>query len=83
MAKSGAERQAKYRRKRATAGPQGDGERRVDLWVSYAAFFALRRLSKHHGIGQGRVLEDLILAADTKMTQGMTDEDFDKYLNAT
>ena len=64
MTKSGAERQAAYRKSRRCAGPNKDGEFRIDTYVASAAFFALKRLARHRGLSYGRVMEGLLLAAD-------------------
>ena len=44
MAKTAAERQAAYRKNRATAGD--NGERRINVWVSTATALALQRLAR-------------------------------------
>jgi hypothetical protein len=62
MAKTAAQRQADYRKNRATAGD--NGERRINTWVTTGAALALARLSKYHGITNREILERLILAAD-------------------
>lgn len=60
MAKTDAERQAEYRKRKA----KDLGERRINTWVSREAFDGLRRLSNHQGIPQRDVLENLIKEAD-------------------
>jgi hypothetical protein len=62
MAQSPAERQAAYRRRRPTAGE--NGERRLNTWVSTGAALALARLARREGVPQRVVLERLVLAAD-------------------
>lgn len=69
MVQTPAERQAAYRRNRATAGPKGDGDKRINTWVSDASARALARLAKHHGISQRAMLERLIAAADSRITK--------------
>ncbi len=64
MAKTAAERQAAYRATRYKAGPNSDGERRVNTWVSTATHFALARLARRYGVTQREVLERLIRAED-------------------
>lgn len=44
MAQTTAQRQAAYRARRATAGKDGNGERRLDMWVSSEVDLALVRL---------------------------------------
>ena len=45
MVKSGAERQAAYRKSRL----------RIDTYVASAAFFALKRLARHRSLSYGNV----------------------------
>jgi hypothetical protein len=58
---STAERQAAYRRRRA----EGDGDKRLNTWISASASAALERLAKRHATTQRAMLERLILAADS------------------
>jgi hypothetical protein len=67
MAKTVAERQAEYRRNRATAGDNGD--RRLNCWVSTQASMALKRLSKLHGVTQREALERLVIEADARVLE--------------
>lgn len=67
MAKTAAERQAKFRKTRQSAGPTGNGERRLNTWLSTGAALALGRLARHQKISQRAVLEQLIAAADDKI----------------
>ena len=69
MAQTPAERQAAYRRNRATAGPKGDGERRINTWVSTGAALALARLAHRDGVTHRKMLERLILAADSRIVR--------------
>lgn len=64
MPRTAAERQAIYRANRTTAGLDGNGERRINTWVSSATYWALRRLSKRHGVSQRAILERLICSED-------------------
>jgi hypothetical protein len=64
MAKTSAQRQKDYRSQRPFAGPDGNGERRLNTWLSTAAGLALQRLAKHQGISQRQVLEQLLRTAD-------------------
>jgi hypothetical protein len=45
MAQTTAERQAAYRARRATAGDDGNGDRRLSTWVTTEADLALARLA--------------------------------------
>lgn len=60
MSKTSAQRQSEYRARR----DNGEGERRINTWVSCTAYFALKRLAKRHGISRRRILEQLICEAD-------------------
>ena len=62
MAQSTAERQAAYRKRRPTAGE--NGERRISTWVTTGAALALARLARREGVSQRAVLERLIRKAD-------------------
>ena len=84
-AKTNAQRQADYRKSRATAGENGDGERRINAFVSTATSFALARLARHHGVTKRELLEKMILGADRKITNGLDgdSEEWAKYYNVT
>lgn len=69
MPKTTAQRQAEYRRRRATAGD--NGERRVNTWVCTAAALALERLARREGLTQRAMLERLILSADADVLEGL------------
>ena len=64
MAKTAAQRQATYRKKRPFAGEKEDGERRLNTWINTAASLALARLAKHNGQSKRAILEQLITVAD-------------------
>ena len=81
MAKSTAERQQEYRARRPEAGD--NGERRLNTWVSTGASLALKRLAAHHGISVRAMIERLAIEADQAITRGMTEQEFDDYLNVT
>lgn len=80
MAKTNAQRQAEYRARRINAGEKGDGEARLNTWVSSKTDFALERLAKHYGVTKREMIERLILHADDQTGKTMTDEEFDRYL---
>jgi hypothetical protein len=71
MAKTAAERQAAYRASRYKAGPDGNGERRLNTWVSTGAHLALERLAKRYGVTQREVIERLIHAEDDGVLAGL------------
>jgi small-conductance mechanosensitive channel len=61
MAKTAAQRQSEYRARRN----DGDGDRRINTWVTSTTDYALDRLAKRHGATRRQILEQLISAADT------------------
>jgi hypothetical protein len=67
MAKTAAQRQAAYRARRAQAGSDGNGERRLSVWVSTEAALALGRLAGRYGITKREMLERLVLAEDKRI----------------
>lgn len=71
MAKTAAERQAQYRATRYKAGKSGNGERRLNTWVSIGAHLALERLARRYGVTQREMLERLIRAEDDGVLAGM------------
>lgn len=81
MAKTAAERQAQYRATRYNAGVNGNGERRLNTWVSTGAHLALERLARRYGVTQREMLERLIRAEDDGVIAGMrTDtQEWDAY----
>jgi hypothetical protein len=81
MALSNAERQAVYRRNRATAGE--NGERQIRTWVTTGT--ALARLARHHSISQRAMLERLITAADERIIKRLDPDTpgWNDYLGVT
>ena len=67
MAKTNSQRQAQYRKARATAGADGNGERRISSFVSTSAALALGRLAKRYGVTRREILEKLLTAADEEI----------------
>lgn len=66
MTKTSTERQREYRQR---ARLQGDGARRINIWLSTSADLALNRLADHGGGSRRAVLERLILEADERLTR--------------
>ncbi|CAB3774444.1 hypothetical protein [Paraburkholderia humisilvae] len=64
MALTTAQRQAAYRARRATAGESGNGDRRLDMWVSTEAELALARLARRYVVIRRQMLERLSTRAD-------------------
>src|ERR1035437_3340181 len=81
MARTTAERQAAYRKNRATAGD--NGERRINVWVSTATALALQRLARRDAVTQRSVIEELVLAADEQAAAGLTEEEWAEYFSVT
>ena len=81
MTLSTQERQAKYRTQRDIAN-DGEGERRLNTWLSTKSYLALKRLAAREGVSQKAVLEQLILDADEDNFMILRDDDkgFDQYL---
>jgi hypothetical protein len=71
MAKTVAERQKEYRAKRPFAGEDGNGERRLNTWVSTRAYLALDRLAERYDVTKREMLERLVIAEDEKILSSM------------
>ncbi len=67
MTTSNAQRQAKYRQQRHTAGADGNGERRLNTYISTGASLALNRLARHYGVTKREMLERLIIEQDEQI----------------
>jgi hypothetical protein len=81
MAKTAAQRQAHYRARR----DDGDGERRINTWVTCATDLALDRLARHHGITRRTMLERLLVEADDAIlgTLELDTPEWDAYFGIT
>lgn len=62
-AQTNAERQAAYRYRRRLAN-DGQGDRRLNTWISTEAHLALDRLARHYGVTQREIIERLANQAD-------------------
>jgi hypothetical protein len=84
-AKTNAERQAAYRKSRATAGENGDGERRLNTFISTKASFALDRLARSYGVTKRDLLEKMLIEADNKIVTSLEldSQEWDKYYGVT
>lgn len=71
MAKTTAERQAAYRARQVDAGKNGDGQRRVSMWLSTGAALALARLACRYGVTQRELVERMLLADDERVLETM------------
>ena len=84
-AKTAAQRQAEYRKKRPFAGPDGNGERRLNTWVSTSAALALERLANRYSVTNRAMLEKLIAEADEKISASLEldSSEWNKYYRVT
>ena len=71
MAKTPAQRQADYRARRPLAGAGGNGERRLNVWISTAADLALERLARRDAVTQREILQRLVIAEDDRITHAL------------
>lgn len=67
MAKTTAERQAAYRARQAQGGKDGNGQRRVSLWLSTSGALALARLACRYGVTQRELIQRMVLAEDERV----------------
>ncbi len=81
MAKTAAQRQTHYRARRY----DGDGDRRINTWVTSSSYFALVRLARHHGITRRIMLERLLVEADDAIlgTLELDTPEWDIYFGVT
>jgi len=71
MAKTTAERQAAYRERQDSGGVDGNGQRRVSMWLSTGAAFAMARLASRYGVTQRELVENMLLAEDERVLATM------------
>jgi hypothetical protein len=85
MAKTNAERQAKYRARRPQAGNNGNGERRLNLWVSTEAALALNRLAKRYRVTKRELIERLVIDEDNRLLADMEldSAEWERYFDVT
>lgn len=67
MAKTTAERQAAYRARQTHGGKDGNGQRRVSMWLSTSGALALARLVYRYGVTQRELIERMVLAEDERV----------------
>jgi hypothetical protein len=67
MAKTTAQRQAAYRARRPHAGNDGNGERRLSIWIDTRASLALARLARRYAVTQRALIEQLVIAEDERI----------------
>lgn len=81
MAKTTAERQAAYRERQDSGGVDGNGQRRVSMWLSTEAALALGRLASRYGVTQRELVENMLLAEDERIlaTMKIDTTEWDSY----
>jgi hypothetical protein len=81
MPKSSAQRQAAYRSRR----DDGDGDYRLNTWISSSAHFALQRLARRYGVTQRGMIERLVLAADQELLNALEHDtsEWEHYFSGT
>jgi hypothetical protein len=81
MAKSAAERQAAYRLRRN----EGEGDRRLNTWITSKADLALDRLARRYGVTKRQMVERLISEADDAILKTMEFDsaELNNYLDVT
>ena len=67
MAKTAAQRQAQYRARRPHAGDDGNGERRLSLWVRSGTALALDRLARRYCVTKQEMIERMVIAEDDRV----------------
>jgi len=83
MAKTTAQRQAQYRARRPLAGNDGNGERRLNLWVSTRADLAVERLARRYCVTKREIIERLAIAEDDRISSdiGLDSPEWNEYFN--
>lgn len=81
MAKTSAERQAAYRARRN----DGEGDHRINTWVSTKADLALERLANRYGVTKRKMIEQLATSADNEIikTLEIDTPEWDIYFKVT
>jgi len=71
MAKTAAQRQAAYRARRPHSGHDGNGERRLSVWIETGASLALARLARRYAVTQQTLIEQLVVAENERILAGI------------
>lgn len=81
MAKTAAQRQAQYRANRKFAGDDGNGERRLSLWVNTSTDLAIARLARRYCVTKREIIEKLIRTEDERAIAGLDldSKEWDEY----
>lgn len=79
MAKTSAERQREYRLRRN----DGEGDRRINSWVTAKTDIALERMARYYGVTKREMLEKVILETDEKFISSIEENgpEWDDYFN--
>jgi len=64
MTKTPAQRQSAYRARRAHAGPDGNGERHLSVWIDTSTWLALARLARRYAVTKRSMIERLVVAQE-------------------
>lgn len=67
MAKTAAQRQSAYRARRAHAGPDGNGERHLSVWIDTSTWLALARLVRRYAVTKRSMIERLVRAEEERI----------------
>lgn len=83
MALTDAERQAAYRKRRPTAGDNGD--RRLNTWLTTGASLALARLARRYGVTQRDMIEHLVLSMNKEILNTLDPDtpEWNTYMRVT
>ena len=81
MAKTAAQRQAEYRTRRPSAGSDGNGERRLNVWISTNADLALERLARRYCVTKRAMIEQIVTVEDERILAdiALDSPDWDTY----
>ena len=81
MAKTTAQRQAAYRARRSHAGDDGNGERRLNLWIRTRTDLAIERLARRYCVTQREIIERLVIAEDDRVSSSidLDSPEWDEY----
>lgn len=84
MAKTTAERQADYRARRQFSGEDGNGERRLNTWISTRASLALERIAIRYGVTKREMIERLVKSEDDRILATLDPDTpkWDAYITA-
>jgi hypothetical protein len=85
MAQTGAERQAAMRARRryqAVGAEAGEAAHQLNIFIRASAANALRRMARARGLSQRALLEGLLIEAEGKAVEGLTDAEIEGYYAA-